>query len=218
VHDGVIRFGPRGGSFEGPGTTTEWNVCENNRLDDVGIQLYPGTHHTMIRNNVIERYKSVRHSAAIQISAPDEHGRVSSDVYVLNNTAVDTRANGAFLRVRGDVDGGVTVKNNLWVYDRLRIGTNGAAAVYVRSGDLSDFREISGNVWPVPASASAWALGGGSNFVNSEWGQPGSYLTADEWNACEQVGTDVFENVDPGDAYQVTLGDLVAGSSLPRAA
>ena len=217
VHDGVIRFGPLGENHEDPSTATDWNVCENNRLDDVGIQLYAGTHHTMIRNNVIERYESVRHSAAIQINAPDSAGRTSGDVYVLNNTAVDTRDYGAFLRLRGEADG-VTVRNNLWVYDKLRIGSNGSAAIYVPDDDLGDFREISGNVWPVPASAAKWAAGGGPNFVCEEWGEEGSYLTQEDWNACEQVGTDFFQNVEPQDVYQVKLGDIVAGSSLPKAA
>ena len=44
-----VRFG------EPVGTFTEWLVIDGNRCDDVGIQIYEGSRHVMIRNNAIER-------------------------------------------------------------------------------------------------------------------------------------------------------------------
>jgi hypothetical protein len=218
VHGGVIRVGPRGGVTEAPDSATEWVVLENNRCDDVGIQIYAGTHHAMVRNNVIERYDSLRHGPAISLNAPSE-GRVVADVYVLNNTAVETRSAGSFLKLWGPAQpGSVTVTNNLWVSANFRAGSNSSSGLYVSEDNLASFREVSGNVWATPKSSADWAKGG-INYVGSTWGKKGAYKSAADWNDLPQVGTDYFTNdVRLKDVYQFKLNNTTAGSSLKMAA
>jgi hypothetical protein len=214
VHDGVIRIGPRGGATETPDTETKWSVIEDNRLDDVGIHVYSGSHGAMIRNNVINRYQSLRHGPAITLMAPDSDGRRSSDIFILNNTAIDTRESGSFLKLFGEADR-VTVKNNLFVATNLRTGSNGSSALYVTDTDLSSFTEISGNVWPLAQPGPAWAdADGGFCYVGKTWGTKGGYKTPTQWNAYRQVGTDYFEDATPHGVYRVTLHGVTAGADL----
>lgn len=219
VYGGPIRTGPRGGGYEPADTVTDYVVIENNRVEETQIMLLAGSHHIMVRNNVIERYKSRMYGAAISISAPDLDNRISDDIYILNNTAIERRSAGLFLRMNGrTVEGGVTVKNNLWVNANFRAGSNGSAAVYVSEDNLRSFKEISGNVWAMPKSMANWANSGGSNYIAPAWGTRGAYKTAEQWNSYSQVGTDYFANVVLNDIYQVTLGGTTAGSSLEMAA
>ena len=220
VHGGVIRTGPRGGGYEPADTETAWVVIEDNRLDDVGIKLYAGSHHVMIRNNAIERYESVRHGSAISISAPDRDNRISGDIYILNNTGIERRnATGTFLKLEGAAQpGSITLKDNLWVNANLRAGSNSSSPVYVSDDNLRSFREVSGNVWAAPKRWANWAEGG-INYVGATWGKKGAYRSAADWNSMEQVGTDYFTNdVSLGDVYQVKLHNTAAGSTLARAA
>lgn len=216
---GLIRLGPRGGGWEAPDTATDWSVIEDNYSDDEGIHLYPGTHHVVIRNNVIERYRSRKWGASIVINPAQMDHRVSSDIYILNNTVIDRRPTGIFLRTYGMEWGNqITLKNNLWVNENFQPGKAGSAAVYVTENNLRSFREISGNVWALPGSPSgAWAKDGVS-YLAATWGDKDGYVTAAEWNANPAVGTDYFANVTLGDLYQVTLNGTTAGSSLRRAA
>jgi len=216
THGGPIRTGPRGGGYETADTETAWVVIENNRCDDSGIILYAGSHHIMIRNNVIERYTNPQHGAAIMLNAPDADKRISGDVYVLNNTGIERRSSGVFLKLYGPaMPGSVTVKDNLWVNSGLRAGNNGSSAVYVTEDSLRSFKEIDGNVWAKPqAAVSDWAEGG-SNYVASVWGRRGGYKTNQQWNDYAQVGTDYFTNdVTLGNDYQVTVKDTVAGAEM----
>jgi hypothetical protein len=219
VHGGVIRAGPRGGGYEPEDTATDWVVIENNRCDDVGIQLYAGSHHVMIRNNAIERYDSVRHGPAIAFFVPNQGTRVTGDVYVLNNTAVETRSSGSFLKLYGPMQpGSITVANNLWVSPNFRSGSNSSSGMYVSEDNLASFREISGNVWATPKASATWA-NGGINYVGSTWGKKGAYKSADEWNKLPQVGTEFFTNdVTLKDVYQFKLHNTTVGSSLKMAA
>jgi PKD repeat protein len=220
VHGGVIRGGPRGVGEE-PTSETAWLVIEDNYCDDVGIQLYPGTHHASIRNNVIERYDSLRHGPAIAfMDSSKGNDRVSGDIYVLNNTAIERRASGSFLKLNTEMQpGSVTVKNNLWVNANFRAGHLASSGIYVSEDNLKSFREITGNVWATPRSFTKWA-GNGTNYVGAAWGRQGSYKSAAEWNKMDKVGTDIFTNdVDLGnDVYQVTLKGTTAGASLKLAA
>jgi PKD repeat protein len=212
VRAGVIRVGPRGGDGESPSMKTEWAVVEGNRLAEASIQAYTGSHHVMIRNNLVHRYTSPSHGGSIALLGTDGLRR-SSDIHVLNNTVIEERTYGQFLKVQPGVSG-VTVRNNLFVADRMRIGTNGAAAISAAYTDLRSFTEITGNVWPVAPWSAPWATGG-MNYVAPEWGDPDGYRTASEWNAMPQVGTDTFRAMSRLEVKQVRVGDQLAGSTLP---
>jgi PKD repeat protein len=220
THGGLIRLGPRGGGYETQDTATDWSVIEDNYCDDEGIHLYPGTHHAMIRNNVIEKYDSLKWGAAIAINPASTDHRVSSDIYILNNTVIERRASGQFLRTFGKEWGDqITLKNNVWINDNFRPGNAGSAAVYVTEDNLRSFREVSGNVWTAPKSAAGnWAKDGVA-YLAAEWGDQAGYITAQQWNAEPEVGTDYFTNrVTLKDTYQVKINGTIAGSTMKIAA
>ena len=220
VHGGVIRTGPRGGGLEPPDTYTDWIVIENNRLDDVGIRVQAGSHHIMVRNNVIERYESTRHGSAIHLCGPDRDNRIIDDVWVLNNTAIERRPSGQFLILEGPAaDRGVTVRNNLWVNANFNSGSNGSAAMHLKVSNLDSFREISGNVWATPRTINSWVGNDGSHYFAPERRARGTYVTAQTWNDFDEVGTDFFTNdVRLRDVYQFRIDGVTAGSSLRIAA
>jgi len=220
VHGGVIRVGPRGGTTEATDSETAWVVIEDNRCDDVGIQLYAGSHHVMIRGNVVNRYASVKAGPAIALFGPmDGNPRQSGDVYVEHNTGIEKRAAGSFLKLYAAMQpGSVTVTDNLWVNANFTAGNNSSSGIYASEDNLASFREISGNVWATPKASANWATDG-VNYVGSTWGKRGAYKTADQWNAMPEVGTDYFTNdVTLKDVFQVKLHDTTAGSELRLAA
>ena len=215
VYGGVLRAGPHGGATEADDTETAWVVMENNRLDDVGIQLYAGAHHVMIRNNVIERHTSMRHGPAIGLMGPDEDHRLNGDVYILNNTVIERRASGTFLKLYGAQQAdGITVKGNLWVNAGFRPGSNSNAAIYASEDNLRSFKEISGNVWATPKSAPKWAAGGVC-YVGAAWGDADGYRTPEQWNKLPEVGQDYFTNdVSIKDVYRVKVQGVTVGADL----
>jgi hypothetical protein len=211
IRDGTLRAGPRGGETEDASTKTEWVVIESNTVLNVSIQVRPGAHHVMIRNNVINN----EGAEAIMLYKPDVYGRVSSDVTIDNNTAVNHESTGRFLHLEGRVDG-VTLTHNLFVAPNITPGSGSTSGVYVGMNDLSAFRTISGNVWP---SVTGIGVGkGGINYVGATYAVAADYRDPTEWEAFEQVEGDEFRNVAESAIYSVSVGTQTVGSTLRLAA
>jgi hypothetical protein len=213
VRDGTIRTGPRGGSTEAANTEAAWIVMEDNTVHNVGFNIMPGSKHLMIRNNLI----NYDNGEAIAIKSPDKQGRVSSDISIDNNTAINDGQWGKFLLVQGKVNGGISVTDNLFISPNLTPAINAASAVYVGMNDLSVFKQISGNVWPDKAGTAGWAKGG-INYVGSSWGAVGAYQTAATWEDHGVVENDRFANVDVAQAGSYKIGAALVGSTLRLAA
>jgi hypothetical protein len=203
VTGGDIRCGPLGLWGESASSQTDYVKIEDNQLTDTYIYVQAGTHHAMIDNNVITR----NGIEDIEVNGEDAQGRTSMDINIINNTGIDTGAQGKFLYVAGYANG-INLQNNLWIAPQLKLGDYGAAPVYVNDGSLKSFSSISGNIWPAPASASPGV--NGINFV-------GNYVTPTSWNAQPQVGTDQFENLSLGKTFQTKTAGLVVGAALRAA-
>ena len=187
VHNGDIRVGPLGLWNEPVSSATNNSVIQNNQVYNVPITVYPGSHDISIRNNVIHRDSSIM----IDVTGQDSDGRQSSDIRIINNTGVNNGSAGIFLKVENHVNG-ITLDNNLLDQPNLAVGGYTTAPVYVVESSLSSFTTITGNVWQAPRTSYAFAKGG-INFVGTAYLSSG-YLTASQWNALPQVGTDYFSN------------------------
>lgn len=203
VTDGPLRVGPRGGTVDPVDAIHEWSVFEGNESRDVSIQIRPGAHNVMLRNNVIWQDDS---EDSIKIYANDAQGRQVRDVWILNNTGYNIHKHGRFLGVeRGP--SGITVANNLYVMPKMETGGDRTASVTVYADTLSSFRSIARNVWQTPTYIMTWAQGG-MNYVGKEWTSSG-YRTAGEWDSFSQVQGDVFA--------KVTLNGWTPGSTSAAA-
>jgi hypothetical protein len=149
---------------------------------------------------------------------PDEDNRLNGEVYILNNTVIERRASGTFLKLWGaQQTGGVTVKGNLWINANFRPGSNSNSAIYASEDNLKSFKEITGNVWATPKSAPNWAAGGVC-YVGTVWGDKDGYQTPAEWNRLPQVGEDYFSNdVTIKSTYQVKVQGVIVGAALKAA-
>jgi PKD repeat protein len=201
---GCVRVGPRGGTYE-PGNTTshEWAVFDGNRVTGSAIDVRPGSHHVMIRDNVIRRDEQ-----AIMLYRPDAEGRTSSDITITRNTATLTGTQGRFLFVDGRVDG-ITLTDNLYYAPNMQTSFFGTP-VYVATGNMGHFRLIDGNVWPAPTGAA----NGGVMLVGT------TYLTESAWDNSAAVGDDLFTDASAptGETYSLTFNGHAVGSTLRRAA
>ena len=165
VTDGDIRVGPYGGKGELLTSATDWCVIENNVVNEAPILVQVGAHHVRVRNNLIH----ADNKQAILIAGPDTFGRISGDLTLTNNTAVNHESNGAFLRIWGKVDG-ITLSKNLYVAPHLRPGPNGTFIISSQQSDLGDFTDISNNVWPeLSGSATAFHFGSTGNRNSKQW-------------------------------------------------
>ncbi len=214
VTDGPIRVGPRGGEFEKghPETATEWSVVDGNDLTDSSVRMDPGSHHIMVRNNLVRRHEGT----AFEIDAPDPDGRTSADLTVVHNTAVDTGPTGIFLKVWGHVDG-MTVADNLFVAPHLHAGVNGSAGINVRGQQLDGFTAVTHNVWPVPEAFERGTKQGDVAVLGPDNRDKSlNYLTADAWNATPLVAGDRFAPSQAVDPRGVPApGGPAAGAAAP---
>jgi PKD repeat protein len=191
LHGGPLRAGPRGGGVEETGSLTEWTVFEANETFDHDVMVFPGTHHLMIRNNVIHRDGA----NALNVRPTDDEGRTVSDVRIVNNTAISNATNGQFIKTgAGDGKGGVILKNNLWVAPNFVAGNDGAAPVFVEGPNLGLFGEVSHNVWPEPVSYDRFGEGG-IQYVWPIWSDPRGYLSPREWDALRNVSDERYAAV-----------------------
>jgi len=215
LHDGALRVGPRGESYETPDKISQWVVFDANQLFEHDLTVKVGTHHFMARNNIIR----TNTSAAITVSISDSDGRSVSDINLINNTAITTLSYGRFLNVPAGTGskGAITLKNNLWIVPKYVAAGNGSAPVYVESTGLDMFLEISHNVWPKPVSYYKYGQGG-IFYVWPEWSDSRGFKDAKEWDSYTQVENELYENpsmsssLTPGSGtVAASAGDAVAG-------
>ena len=190
--DGPLRAGPRGENTEPSSTVTNWTVFNGNRVTSAQVEIWPGTHHMLIENNIVQNNGLVD----ININPTDPEGREISDIRILNNTGIDNSRVGNFIYSNyGLPTGSLIVGNNLFVAPNLTPGTGGAAPIYVQMSNLRGFSSIFDNVWANDASRSSKWAHGGINFVWPNYMNAGGYLTARQWAAQPQVHNDEFSNI-----------------------
>ncbi len=200
VRDGPVRTGPRGGNGEPPTSATDWCVVDGNDLTDSAIRVDPGSHHTMVRNNVLHR----SNGTFVEVDKTDGY-RTTDDLTVAHNTAVDTGTTGIFLKVWGRVNG-LALADNLFVAPGLRVGTEGTAAVNVFGDTLDGFTAVSHDVWPVPASAAFPGAAGGVCVLGTSPDKVKNYRTAAAWAAVPPVDGDRFATVTVDDRGRPSAG------------
>ena len=191
LHDGALRAGPRGSTWETPDKKTEWVVFDANELYEHDLTIKVGTHHFMARNNIIRTDSS----SAITIETSDKDGRTVSDIHFVNNTATTRLTYGRFLSLprSGGNRGAITLKNNLWIVPKYVAAANASAPVYVESTNLDAFKEISNNVWPKPVSYHRYGEGG-IHYVWPKWSASAGFKDVEEWDDYAQVWAEEYEN------------------------
>jgi hypothetical protein len=191
IENSDIRLGPLGLWGESTSSSTDYSVIEDNLLTNSVIFLNSGTHHALISNNVVTNDVS----EAFNIAGVDGEGRTSEDITMIHNTAINNGTSGKFLKIGGYVNG-ITLDNNLWIAPHTQQN-----AIYSTT-DTSIFKEVSGNIWPAQVT----------NATSD------GYEGQIQWDDKSVVHGDQFKTVVLSDTYQVSLGQLIAGSSLARAA
>ena len=211
--DGPLRAGPRGEATEPSSTVTDWTVFDGNKVTGTQINILPGTHHFVIRNNIIDHEGLMD----INITPSDAQGRSMTDVRIFNNTGIDYNRIGNFVySVGGLLPGSIIMGNNLFVAPNLTPGVGGAAPINVRATNLNAFASIFNNVWANDASRGSKWSHGGINFIWPNFTNAIGYLTPSQWAARPQVHGDTFSNVSlSGDmaatGYAATAAEALAG-------
>lgn len=208
--NGVTSVGPLGEStgVNDKGARLKWAVLEGNTTDASLMLVLHGTEHLMLRNNIFKR----TNDAAVELQGFNgNYGRGVVDVAIVNNTGVNTGSRGNFLRVGGNVNG-IDLVNNLYLAPSLVTGNAGSAPVAVTDSDLSSFRTITGNVWPMP-TIQKYAEGG-INYVYSYWSNQDGYRTPQEWEAFGQVQKDHFEDTAYNGSTLAPTGGKAPGAGV----
>jgi hypothetical protein len=208
VRDSWVSFGPlgNGDGLADKSARSYYSVFEDNTLYDSAMFVTHGASHATLRGNVIHK-----EGTAIWIDGFNStYGRGVEDVHIYNNTAINGGTAGQFLRLGGTAKE-ISLCHNLYVAPNLQLGSHGSAGVNVSTSNLSSFSLISGNVWP-----DALTRTGGAIFMGSY--TDGEYVTCSEWEAYSQVKGDIFQDATLGTTYQATVGGLVVGSAMLRAA
>ena len=204
VTDGDIRVGPYGGTGEPVSLITQYSVIDGNMVNNSSINVDPGAHDVSVRNNIVRQDSD---TALIFVSSLDGLGRYDSDIYIINNTGINTNAFGQFLEVPTATKG-ITLLNNLFVDPALKVGAYETAPVFVAAADLSSFTSISGNVWTTPGTYLGYA-DGGINFVGLSYVTAG-YKSPTQWNAMTGVGTDFFAKTTLTSSFAPVTGSVAA--------
>jgi hypothetical protein len=187
-------------------------VIDSNTIYDA-LTITPGTDGLMIRNNTFLKDGNV----AITIDAQESvFGRVVKNVYILNNTVVDSgpgSAYGGFLKMSNGVAQNIVMDNNLFVDPNFIVGDAGGAIVYVDDSSLESFSQIQNNIWDVPQTESN--TNGGYFYMSPGLDVSAGYLTPAEWEATGVPTGDQYSNVTLTETYDVTIDGTTAGSDMP---
>jgi len=207
INGGTLRIGPQEqDQHQYPNWASikcTWGVVQNNRLDNIFINVRLGTEHVVFRNNFIH-LKGNEEGDWSFFLACDKPGydtvRKIVDVRIERNTAVNDGNLGQFLVVQGHALD-VTLKNNLFVAPNLRRSGDRGWSVFLFDKDTSGFKEVQGNVWPAgPAALHHW------NKADH---------TPDEWARQSMVSHERYEDV-ALDADGNPPKALDAGAHLPK--
>jgi len=195
VTSGGIGIGPLGADNAPAQDRTHWAVVENNTTQGAEIAVLHGAEHVMVRGNYVQR----NNTASIRIQGYDNtYQRGVTDVYVLDNLAVDYGDYGNFLKLEGKANG-ITLQGNTFYAPNLTAGDGDHAAVNVYDYDLSSFRLIDGNKWMMKSST---LVSGSYLYVWKGWDGRG-LLTLDQWNSQSQVGNDATVDLTSGSNVNV---------------
>ncbi len=205
-YDGELRTGPLGGATEPPNSGTDWTVVEGNYVNNYSMEVLPGTHHLMVRNNVF----NITNDTDIAI-VPSRDGLTSADLSFINNTGITNGTGGHFLYMYGGSPAGmVTLRNNLWVAPNA-VGGNGASAVFIADTTMKGIAISANNVWQLPNTANPWGLGG-VMYVYPQWGFQQGYLNPAKWAAQPNVTHDTFANVPLNSSLAPSSSSIAAGA------
>jgi hypothetical protein len=152
INGGTMRLGPQDQDQQhSPKTWKQikatWGVLQDNRFDNIFVNVLLGTEHVAIRNNVVR--VDGMYAFRVSCDKPGYHDvRKVLDVRIENNTAINAEPKGQFLYLNGRPIG-MTVRNNVYVAPRLGEGNApNAAAVYTTAPDLDGIDVLENNVWP----------------------------------------------------------------------
>jgi hypothetical protein len=209
INDGQMGVGPLSAGGGSASTNVSDVVFENN-VTNTNLDITSGAHDIMVRNNVF-----TLDGTSITINAQDTTlGWQAQNIYLEQNTVVDSSIYGGFLTISNGVPANVTVDDNLLVAPELQTG-EGQGIINVDASNLDCFSQIQDNVWAIP-SPSGWAQGG-YFYVDAKGGVQAGYLTPAAWEATGVPTGDVYENVTLGSTYSVTAEGFTAGSTLANA-
>ncbi len=208
---GPLSVGPLGVSGANTTATFNYLVIDSNVVVNTTILMQPGVDHVMAKNNVIE----ADGDAGFTINGQEVSAGIDwqvQDVYIENNTVTEPGQNGGFLTINNGEAQDLYLIDNLFVDPNFVAGDG--AFIYDSNNDLNSFAEIKDNVWSVPASSYSYVQGG-YFFVSSNPSSQSGWLTPAEWEATGLPTGDVYENVDLGATYSVSVDGFTAGSDLP---
>jgi hypothetical protein len=187
LSSGGVGFGPLGavGATASAGESN-WAVIEHNTFQNTSLGISHGAAHAMIRNNYIAQDNG-RSVYLEGFNATFNRG--VSDVYVINNVAINNGTQGKFLHVGGEVDG-ITLVGNRYYAVNEPVGDGDHTAVSVQDTDLSSFRWIDGNTWIMKDTRSSSAFA----YVWPDGWDSRGVIDLSEWNAMAVTGTDTSIN------------------------
>lgn len=209
--NGPSGVGPLGGGDGSNDTSSRFKhaVFEANRLNGSFI-IEHGAEDIEIRNNILKSDIDLTFSVKGYDST---YNRTSKNVSIVNNTALNYKDYGQFLRAWSGTSG-MVVSNNLYYAPSLYAGPMGTAVVRVDASNLNGFAKIDNNVW-ADADWLNWA--GGLMWVGTG-GDNSGYLNKSEWLALPQVGDDKFSDAAIDSSFRpqsgspaATTGDRVSG-------
>lgn len=211
LYDGELRVGPRIGPAASPGDVSEWTVLEGNHTFGHEVQVYPGTYHLMIRDNIMT---APDFGSSINVIPQNPAGDNIQDITIVNNTGVTNATGGQFIFINpGGNPGQIVLANNLWLAPNIVPGMHGTAAVFVNDKNSSVIGLSENNVWPMPKSFNSYA-GGGINYVYTSWLPPTGYYTPAAWNALPNVATDDFARTPTNSAFAPYAGSVASTAAV----
>jgi hypothetical protein len=166
INGGTLRVGPqeqdKNQYRNWASIKCTWGVVQNNRLDNIFINVRPGTEHVVFRNNYIHQKGNEEGDWAFFLACdkPEyDSVRKIADVRIEHNTAVNDGKIGQFMMIQANESQPIdlTIKNNLFVAPNLRRGGDRGWSVFLFGKDLSGFKAVEGNVWPAgPGALHHW--------------------------------------------------------------
>ena len=185
---------------------TGWGVVQGNETYDLFANIRPGVQHVAIRDNMFNGMGGAFFRMETQGTAGDPE---IVDFRIDHNTLVDSNPYAKFMTIDGQAQQ-ISVTNNLFIAPNITWKGDGSGAIYVEGADLSDFSQISNNIWPaLPASTMQI----GENYLNPTWGQLTGFVSTANWSAFAQVHNEQYaDETLPADVYDVSLNGTTAGA------
>ena len=191
-----------------------WIKLNGNTFTNSQIQLHSAVQHAMVSNNRTDY--SFYPQIIIETEDPEYASRVMSDITIDHNTGVLAGARGYFLEIDGDrFQSIITITNNLFAAPQFEPGgSNGAASVYVNAATAGSIAYDNNNVW-APATGISHLTPAAVNFIGTGPAIT-NFLSAAQWNALPNVGTDFFEKLTASSGKLTTAGNgTFIGAILP---